>query len=338
MDHHQPSETAAHLASQAEAHHGQGLIAFEAGDLAEAASQFVKAIALNGLVGTYHRNLGELCRRLGRLPEAVLAGSRAVELSPQDVDAHVNLGLALADQFTWGEAVLAYQKALALNPSHGPAWNNMGVALDACGRRNEAQIAYANAVQADPRNVQAQLNLGRLLRQQGRLADANACFAVVCALAPAFAQAQGVSVLPDVESVRPPRIEVRDTHSARGRGVFAMQDFAEGELVESCPVLILQEPFESLPAAVKTVAFNWGVLCGVGSAHALALGYGSLYNHANPATLRYVPDPENLALAMFATRDVKAGEELTINYNAPSGLESVDDSLWFGRMNIAQIA
>jgi hypothetical protein len=75
----------------------------------------------------------------------------------------------------------------------------------------------------------------------------------------------------------------------------------------------------------------------VGSAHALALGYGSLYNHANPAALRYVPDPENLALAMFATRGVKAGEELTINYNAPSGLESVDDSLWFGRMNIAQI-
>ena len=143
-------------------------------------------------------------------------------------------------------------------------------------------------------------------------------------------------MLPEVASVQAPRIEVRNIRSARGRGVFALQDFADGEQVESCPVLILHELFYCLPAEVKTVVFKWGALRGVGCARALALGYGSLYYHANPAALQYVPDPENLAQVMFATRGVKAGEELTINYNAPSGLESDNESLWFARMNMAR--
>lgn len=56
-----------------------------------------------------------------------------------------------------------------------------------------------------------------------------------------------------------------------------------------------------------------------GSAHAVALGYGSLFNHDNPASLRYEADPGNLSLRFIATRDIAAGEELTINYNAPQG-------------------
>lgn len=51
---------------------------------------------------------------------------------------------------------------------------------------------------------------------------------------------------------------------------------------------------------------------------ALVLGYGSLYNHARPASVRYEHDTTHLVMRYVALRDISAGEELTIDY-APHG-------------------
>ena len=64
------------------AYHALGLLAYQFGKLPLAAELTAQAIALNGTVGMYHRNFGEMCRRLGRLDEAVAAGK-------QDRRAHV---------------------------------------------------------------------------------------------------------------------------------------------------------------------------------------------------------------------------------------------------------
>ena len=130
---------------------------------------------------------------------------------------------------------------------------------------------------------------------------------------------------------------MQDTHSARGRGVFAKRGFVAGERVESTPVILLDTPYTALPTEIKTYVFNWGDLCGIGSAHALALGYGSLYNHDNPANLRYEADPSNLALRFFATHDIAVGDELTVNYNNPSGTQTANDNDWFVRMNVKPV-
>ena len=319
------------------AYHTLGLIAFETGNLAQAAELIGAAVSLRPTNALYHRNWGELLRRLGRFDEAVKEGQYACQLAPQDVDSHFNLGLALANQGVWPDAISAYQRALSLTPDHGLAWNNLGVAQERCGQRNEAVHSYRQAVQLNPQHVEAQFNLGVMHRQAGRLSEANECFRLVEEMAPGFSRENGVTAHRPIESTFPPQSSVRDTHTPKGRGVFVERFVRAGELVETAPVILLHVPYQTLPEEIKSYVFNWGKLCGIGSANALALGYGSLFNHDNPANLRYEADPANLALRFIATRDITTGEELTINYNAPHGTDENNSANWFDRMNIKPI-
>ncbi len=319
------------------AYHALGLIEFETGNLELAVDLVGKAVSLHPSNALYHRNQGELCRRLGRLDEAVIEGRRASELAPQDVDSHFNLGLALSDLGDWPEAIASYHRALALRPDHGLTWNNLGVALERCGQRTEAMQSYAKATQLNPTHVEAQFNLAVMYRQAGRRNEAGHCFRLVQDLAPGFAERKGLAPDSPVASIQPPQVSMRDTCSARGRGIFAERRFMTGELVETAPVMLLHIDYQALPDEIKCYVFNWGKLCDLGSAHALALGYGSLYNHDNPANLRYEADPANQALRFIATRDIAAGDELTINYNSPFGTDEVIGDNWFSRQNVSPI-
>ncbi|GAB1233906.1 tetratricopeptide repeat-containing sulfotransferase family protein [Ferrigenium sp. UT5] len=188
--------------------HTLGLIAYEVGKLELAIKLIQKAIALSPtptlprgergqppLCGSsfnpalYHRNLGEMCRRLGRLEEAVAAGQRACALAPNDVDAHYNLGLALTDKCEWDSAIRSYQRALALNPQHGLAWNNLGAALEKQGDKRAAELAYAKAVILNPAHHEAQNNLGAIYSEQGKLDEASHCFDAAIEANPDFSEA-----------------------------------------------------------------------------------------------------------------------------------------------------
>lgn len=135
-------------------------------------------------------------------------------------------------------------------------------------------------------------------------------------------------------SLHPPDIYIRDTGTPTGRGVFARRAFAAGETVESCAVVLLTCRLASLPGELQRLLFNWGVLASLPDRHALALGYGSLYNHDNPASMRYEADAEAQQLRFIAVRDIAGGEELTINYNALGGMPESDHDGWFEAMGI----
>lgn len=156
--------------------HMLGLIAFEVGKLPLSIELIGHAVRLNDAIPLYHRNLGELCRRLGRLDEAVTTGKRATALAPNDLEAHYNLGLALTDKGEWDAAIRSYRRALELNPDHGLSWNNLGAALEKKGDLAGAEVAYARAVALNPAHHEAQNNLGAIYSQQGRLVDACRCF------------------------------------------------------------------------------------------------------------------------------------------------------------------
>jgi uncharacterized protein len=138
---------------------------------------------------------------------------------------------------------------------------------------------------------------------------------------------------PSSDCLESPRAYLQNTGTAKGRGVFAQCDFASGTIVEECPVILLSMAFGLLPPEVQKVVFNWGVLANADYSTdcctALALGYGSLYNHDNPANMRYVANPANGTLRFIAVRDIRAGEELTINYNAVGGDAIWNDDNWF---------
>ena len=106
-------------------------------------------------------------------------------------------------------------------------------------------------------------------------------------------------------------IEVKRV-KGKGRGVFARRPIRQGEVIERVPVLVLPaaEVEEMIgPARLGDYCFEWGR-----GTVALALGYGSLYNHSYRPNARY-DDVGRRTKVFTALRDIAAGEEITVNYN-----------------------
>lgn len=116
----------------------------------------------------------------------------------------------------------------------------------------------------------------------------------------------------------------------KGRGVFARREISEGEVIERVPVLVLPSELvedHSVRAGLWEYSFEWGA-----ETVALALGYGSLYNHSYRPNARC--DVEGDRTKVFsALRTIASGEEITINYNgepddrSPVWFEVVDDQV-----------
>ena len=110
-------------------------------------------------------------------------------------------------------------------------------------------------------------------------------------------------------------LEVAGT-PAKGRGVFARVRLAEGDLIEIVPVIII--PMEQWRYMERTILASYVYQFGPEFEHlALALGYGSIYNHSYSPNARFVTDWEQKVIRYFALRNIEAGEEITINYNGP---------------------
>ena len=137
----------------------------------------------------------------------------------------------------------------------------------------------------------------------------------------------------------PPAVYIKDTGTPKGRGVFAGRAFVQGEVVESCPVIPYDPlPDRRLPQEIRRIVFGWGAFLGLQRRRpAIVLGYGSIYNHNNPASLRVEADGANRILRLVAVRDIGADEELTINYNSlGNGVSS--DNTWFKTNGVNLIA
>lgn len=129
----------------------------------------------------------------------------------------------------------------------------------------------------------------------------------------------------------PASIEVRDTLTPKGLGVFALCDFKPDDVIEICPVVLLQVAYDSLPPGLGTLVFNWETLGGHSGAQALALGYAGLYNGANPANMRYEAiqgNPRPL-IRFIADKLISRGDELTINYSGDGGASTSPGNAWF---------
>ena len=110
-----------------------------------------------------------------------------------------------------------------------------------------------------------------------------------------------------------------------GRGVFAERDYEAGEVIESSPVIVI--PASDWEHLEKTELFNycyaWGERL---DQMAIALGYGSLYNHSYAPNARYLRRCDDRLIDFVALRPIRRGEEVTINYN---GAANCRDPLWF---------
>ena len=108
-----------------------------------------------------------------------------------------------------------------------------------------------------------------------------------------------------------------------GDGVFAARAIGAGELVECCPTIVCPPHQEKLleKTALRGLYFAWE-----GDAIAVALGFGSFYNHAWQPNARDELDYGPQVVRFFAVRPIAEGEEITINYTGePDGR----GDLWF---------
>lgn len=149
-------------AALASAWHGLGMLAVQTDRLDAAAILVGQAIRRDDTIALYHRNFGEICRRLGRVGEAIGAGHVATTLAPDDAEAGYNLALALTDGRRIDEAIESYRRALAIQPRHGAAWNNLGVLLKQRGEMAAARRAFEAALAIDRAHHQAAANLRSL--------------------------------------------------------------------------------------------------------------------------------------------------------------------------------
>lgn len=109
----------------------------------------------------------------------------------------------------------------------------------------------------------------------------------------------------------------------KGRGVFARRAIARDEVIERLPVLVMtsEEYAKGLSLTpLKDYCFAWGK-----DEVALALGYGSLYNHSYRPNARY-EDVGPATKAFVAVRAIAEGEEITVNYNGKPGSRA---KVWF---------
>ena len=77
----------------------------------------------------------------------------------------------------------------------------------------------------------------------------------------------------------------------------------------------------------KTILYNYCFTWGDNYEHtAIALGYGSLYNHSYTPNAMFTNNIDNLSIDFYAIADIDDGQEITINYNEDSEDKS---PLWF---------
>lgn len=122
-------------------------------------------------------------------------------------------------------------------------------------------------------------------------------------------------------------IEVRQSKLGDGgefnRGVFATEDIAKGQLIHQAPVV--PYPNEDHEHIEKTILEDYVFEYGANHT-AILLGYGSLINHSYEPNATYDINFDNHTFDFYAYTDIKAGEEILINYN---GEEDNMDPLWF---------
>lgn len=117
-------------------------------------------------------------------------------------------------------------------------------------------------------------------------------------------------------------VEVRrlDNRGRGGRGVFAVSDIASGTLIERVPVILIPtaQVFGDADTQQHNACVSWYVFSWEGmtkrSYVAMALGYGSIYNHSFTPNAKYVKVAPDV-LEFHSIGNITAGEEILINYN-----------------------
>lgn len=110
-----------------------------------------------------------------------------------------------------------------------------------------------------------------------------------------------------------------------GRGVFASVRYKKADVIETCPVIVLNKMERLRIDGTKlfNYYFSWGKK---DDQAAIALGFGSLYNHSYAPNAKYVKKLNKNEIHFIALKTIEVGDEILVNYN---GDPENNEQLWF---------
>jgi hypothetical protein len=94
--------------------------------------------------------------------------------------------------------------------------------------------------------------------------------------------------------------------------IIGKTQFAKGEVVEICPVVMVGEIAKTLDK-IKDLIFELDKNKGLWG---LVLGYGSLYRHSDKPNVDYAYNPKSRQMYFITNREIQSHQELTINYGS----------------------
>lgn len=112
------------------------------------------------------------------------------------------------------------------------------------------------------------------------------------------------------------------------RGVYARRDIKKGEIIERCP--IIEVPKNDTSSLKESVLVTYFFYFGKNKERiAVALGFGSIYNHSYKPNATYKIKPGEKTIDFIALNDIKKNDEITFNYHNSSNSKDKNNPLWF---------
>ena len=111
-----------------------------------------------------------------------------------------------------------------------------------------------------------------------------------------------------------------------GRGVYARRDIKKDEIIEKCPVIVV--PKYDMANLRESVLVTYFFYFGKKRQRlAVALGFGSIYNHTHKPNAKYKIKPSENAMEFIALSNIMKDDEITIHYNSLNPNNKIP--LWF---------
>ena len=124
-------------------------------------------------------------------------------------------------------------------------------------------------------------------------------------------------------------IKIRNISKWKGKGAFAKKDIKKNTIIDVANVILI--PNNEYKKIKKTVLYDY---CYIWEDpkhkpefdNAITLSISQFINHSFEPNIKYLYDYEIKAIEFSAIRNIKEGEELTVNYN---GLVNDKSPVWF---------
>jgi uncharacterized protein len=119
----------------------------------------------------------------------------------------------------------------------------------------------------------------------------------------------------------------------KGRGVFSKQNIIKGAVIETCLLIVM--PDVDYDFSSFTIVNDYCFRFDKGENQiAIAMGFGSLYNHKCPANADHKIDTETKTMQIIALEDIPAHQEIYINYHGAFNDNTLE---WFESRKILYI-